>query len=129
MPIDRPRRNLIRALVLLTWLVIVTACGDQTDSIVINSQRYFGTSIPLEVIHDELTPLGFVGEAAHANRIGLEIYALPGIDPAQVVLVRRPPDSQLGEYIVYRGGTAAEGNLFEKVPALCEFSPPLEECD
>ena len=45
------------------------------------------------------------------------------------ILVRRPPDSELGEYIVYRGGTAAAGNLFEKVPALCEFSPPLEECD
>lgn len=117
-------------LVISAMLAFVTcACGDATDTIVIADQRYSGAEIPLELAGVELIPMGTVVEAANAGRIGLPLFALPGVDPSQVVLARRDGASvELQPFIVYRSLELGDGNLFMLVPELCAYSTSDGAC-
>ncbi len=103
--------------------LLALGCGDFGDTIVIDGQQYGGSSVPLELEGVELIPVGFVEEARNASRVGLPLFALPGVDPSAVVLVPlRHPEPEVSSYITYisdefTGGTLADVGLCPYIPS------------
>lgn len=107
--------------------VLALGCGDQGDTIVIDGRQYGGNVVQLDLDGVELIPVGVVEEATVSSRVGLPLFALPGVDPSAVVLAQRKnPTTELGPFITYISGEFTGGTLADV--GLCPYAPSSPGC-
>jgi len=108
--------------------LLVCACGDSADTIAIDGQRYGGSAIPLVLDGVELVPLGVVEQATNSANIGRPLFALPGVDPDDVVVAQRfNPNSELGPFTTYISQDATGRTLADR--GMCPYVPSAPGCE
>lgn len=103
----------------LSLLVTLAGCAlegpDEVTWLTFGGHRYRGAVIPLEVQAADLIKVGVAEDAADARFRGADLFALTGVNPTDIVLVRTPVGDEGPAFIVF----VDRGPLF---PALCRFT-------
>lgn len=118
------------ALLLVTAIALgCSADVDGTTELTFNGMRYTGVVIPnLQIDDQDTTVLGLPERSGlGADRPVLE---LDGVDPTAVVVDKGQVGEETPWTLFVRYGLIGDGrNLFNVVPAMCQYAPPAEpEC-
>jgi hypothetical protein len=107
--------------------------GDGAPSIVFEDRRYGGgPTRGFDIGPEDLEPIGTISDAPEGIE-GTTAYALDGVDPSLVIIIRSH-SAELGEYLIlFSQGSidGAEGYpSFPTIPGLCRYVTPAPSgCD
>ena len=130
--------NAVRGFLFVVLLVAGcgSAYGDPAPTIVVNGAHYLASSqAGLKIDALNVTPFAAATDVVDtASVVGNAVYALNGVDPAKVVVMRSTAAD--GPYTLFIGvgvvpTSAASGNptFFDAVPGICHyFAPTAGDC-
>lgn len=126
---DTHRVALRHGLTLALCALMLAACGgDEALHITREGERYAGALLALDVDGSDLIPAGTASDSNDPTYRGAQTLALPGVDPARVVLIENS-SSEGPDFVTFRAVSLGSGNIFGLVPELCQYAPAeSEEC-